>query len=171
MKRLIFNSLSIQILYSGHTKRRKVTKRHPKRHNTMRIDTNKSRFNVLLVSFRVFLHFSILKCEKTRKDTPRDIIQVTMRIDTNKSRSNVLFRPATHPDLIGISRFFSTNLGVSRFPDSTCENLEFLFSFEIGKTKGRLTLWHGPCLQTHKIWAKNKCYDRLNPLHTATRVK
>ena len=53
-------------------------------------------------------------------------------------------RPATHPDLIGISRFFSTNLGVSRFPDSTCENPEFLFRFEIGKTKGRLTLLHGP---------------------------
>ena len=68
--------------------------------------------------------------------------------------------------------FFSTNLGASRFPDSTCENPEFLLSFEIGKTKGRLTLLHGPCLQTHKVWAKNKCYDRLNPLHTATqRVK
>ena len=81
-------------------------------------------------------------------------------------------RPATHPDLIGISRFFSTNLGASRFPDSTCENPEFSFSFENGKTKGRLTLLHGPCLQTHKVWAKNKCYDRLNPLHTATqRVK
>ena len=81
-------------------------------------------------------------------------------------------RPATHPDLIGISRFFSTNLGVSRFPDSTWENPEFLFRFEIGKTKGRLTLLHGPCLQTHKVWAKNKCYDRLNPLYTATqRVK
>ena len=66
-------------------------------------------------------------------------------------------RPATHPDLIGISRFFSTNLGVSRFPDSTCENLEFLFRFEIGKTKGGLTLLHGQCLQTHKVWAENKC--------------
>ena len=66
-------------------------------------------------------------------------------------------------------RFFSTNLGASRFPDATCENPEFLFSFEIGKTKGRLTLLHGPCLQTHKVWAKNKCYDRLNPLHTATQ--
>ena len=42
------------------------------------------------------------------------------------------------------SRFFSTNLGVSRFPDSMCENPEFLFRFEIGKTKGRLTLLHGP---------------------------
>ena len=80
------------------------------------------------------------------------------------------FRPATHPDLIGISRFFSTNLGVSRFPDSTCENPEFLFRFEIGKTKGRLTLLHGPCLQTHKVWAENKCPDRLNPLHTATQL-
>ena len=80
-----------------------------------------------------------------------------------------IHRPATHPDLIGISRFFSTNLGVSRFPDSTGENPEFLFRFEIGKTKGRLTLLHGPCLQTHKVWAKNKCYDRLNPLHTATQ--
>ena len=45
----------------GHTKRRK--------------DTNKSRSYVLLVSFGVFSHFSILKCEKTRKDTPRDMIQ------------------------------------------------------------------------------------------------
>ena len=81
----------------------------------------------------------------------------------------VVHRPATHPDLIGISRFFSTNLGVSWFPDSTSENPEFLFRFEIGKTKGRLTLLHGPCLQTHKVWAKNKCYDRLNPLHTATQ--
>ena len=56
----------------------------------------------------------------------------------------MIYRPATHPNLIGISRFFSTNLGVSRFPDSTCENPEFLFHFEIGKTKGRLTLLHGP---------------------------
>ena len=48
----------------------------------------------------------------------------------------VVHRPATHPDLIGISQFFSTNLGVSRFPDSTSENPEFLFRFEIGKTKG-----------------------------------
>ena len=70
-----------------------------------------------------------------------------------------IYRPATHPDLIGISRF----------PDSTCENPEFSFSFEIGKTKGRLPLLHGLCLQTHKFWAKNKCYDRLNPLHTATQ--
>ena len=53
-----------------------------------------------------------------------------------------ILRPATHPDLIGISRFFSRNLGVSRFADSTCENPEFLFHFEIGKTKGRLTLLH-----------------------------
>ena len=83
-------------------------------------------------------------------------------------RAVFIFRPATHPDLIGISGFFSTNLGVSRFPDSTCENPEFLFHFEIGKTKGRLTLLHGPCLQTHKVWAKNK--DRLNPLHTASEV-
>ena len=81
-------------------------------------------------------------------------------------------RPATHPDLIGISRFFSTNPGVSRYPDSMCENPKFLFCFGIGKTKGRLTFLHGPCLQTHKVWAKNKCYDRLNPLHTMTqRVK
>ena len=87
--------------------------------------------------------------------------------------SNIhIYRPATYPDLIGIPRFFSTNLGVSRFPDSTCENPEFLFRCGIGKTKGHLTLLHGPCLQTHKVWAKNKCYDRLNPLHTATqRVK
>ena len=47
----------------------------------------------------------------------------------------VIDRPATHPDLIGISRFFSTNLGVSRFPDSTCENPEFLFRFKIEKNK------------------------------------
>ena len=88
------------------------------------------------------------------------------------SNKYVYCRPATHPDLIGISRFFSTNLGVSRFPDSTCENPEFLFRFKIGKTKGRLTLLYGPCLQIHKVRAKNKCYDRLNPLHTATqRVK
>ena len=66
-------------------------------------------------------------------------------------------RPATHPDLIGISQFFSTNLGVSRFHDSTCENPEFLFRFEMGKTEGRLTLLHGPCLQTHKVWTENKC--------------
>ena len=50
---------------------RKDTKRHTKRHNTMRIDTNKSRSNALLVSFRVFSRFSILKCEKTRKDGKR----------------------------------------------------------------------------------------------------
>ena len=62
-----------------------------------------------------------------------------------------IYRPATHPDLIGISRFFSANLGVSRFPDSTCENPEFLFRFEIGKTKERLNLLHGPCFQTHKV--------------------
>ena len=43
-------------------KTRKDTKRHTKRHNTMRIDTNKSRSNALLVSFRVFSRFSILKC-------------------------------------------------------------------------------------------------------------
>ena len=64
---------------------------------------------------------------------------------------HLVSRPATHPDLIGISRFFSTNLGASRFPDSKCENPDFSFSFEIGKTKGRLTLLHGPCLQTHKV--------------------
>ena len=63
---------------------------------------------------------------------------------------NLYFRPATHPDLIGISRFFNSNLGVSWFPDSTSENPEFLFRFEIGKTKALLTL-HGPCLQTHKV--------------------
>ena len=38
----------------------------------MRIDTNKSRSNALLVSFRVFSRFSILKCEKTRKDARKD---------------------------------------------------------------------------------------------------
>ena len=36
-------------------------------------------------------------------------------------------RPATHPDLIRISQFFSTNLEVSRFPHSTCENTQFFF--------------------------------------------
>ena len=84
-------------------------------------------------------------------------------------------RPATHPNLIGISRFFSTNLEVSRFSDSTCENPRFLFCFEIGKTKRRLTLSHVTCLQAHKAWAKNKFYDWLNwrpwlnPLYTATQ--
>ena len=72
-------------------------------------------------------------------------------------------RPATHPDLIGISRFFSANLEVSRFPDFTCGNPGFLFRF------GRLTLLHGPCHQAHQAWAKNKFYDRLNPLHNATQ--
>ena len=84
-------------------------------------------------------------------------------------------RLASHRDLIRISRFFSTNLEVSRIPDSTRENPSFLFCFEIGKTKRRLTLSHVPCLQAHKVWAKNKFYDRrpwLSPLHTATqRVK
>ena len=47
-------------------------------------------------------------------------------------------RPATHPDLIGISRFFSTNLGVSRFPDSTCENPEFLFRKQKGVSLCRM---------------------------------
>ena len=70
-------------------------------------------------------------------------------------------RPATHPDLIRISRFFSTKLEVSRFPDSTCENPSFLFCFQIGKTKSCLTLSHVPCLQAHKVWAKHKFYDRL----------
>ena len=49
--------------------------------------------------------------------------------------SNILpaiCRPATHPDLIWISWFFSTNLELSRFPDSTCENPGFLCCFEIG---------------------------------------
>ena len=46
-------------------------------------------------------------------------------------------RPATHPDLILISRFFSTNLEVFRVPDCTCENPSFLFCFEVGKTKSR----------------------------------
>ena len=72
-------------------------------------------------------------------------------------------RPATHPDLIGISRFFSANLEVSRFPDFTCGNPGFLFRF------GRLTLLHGPCHQAHQAWAKNEFYDRLNPLHNATQ--
>ena len=73
------------------------------------------------------------------------------------------------------SRFFSTNLEVSRFPNSTCKNPRILFCFEIGKTKRRLTLSHVPCLQIHKAWAKNKFYDRLNwrpwlnPLHTTTQ--
>ena len=84
-------------------------------------------------------------------------------------------RPATHPDLTGISRFFSTNLGVSRFPDFLIPRVKipsFCFVSKLEKTKGRLTLLHGPCLQTHKVWAKNECYYRLNPLHTATqRVK
>ena len=71
-------------------------------------------------------------------------------------------RPATHSDLIGISRFFRKNLEVSRFPDSPCENPRFLFCFELGKTKRRLTLSHVPCLQAHKAWAKNKFYDSLN---------
>ena len=39
----------------------------------------------------------------------------------------------------------------------------FCFVSKLKKTKGRLILLHGPCLQTHKVWAKNKCYDRLNP--------
>ena len=56
---------------------------------------------------------------------------------------HINIRPATHPDLIGISQFFSTNLGVSQFPNSTCGNPEFLFRFGIGKTKGHLTLLHG----------------------------
>ena len=72
-------------------------------------------------------------------------------------------KPATHPDLIGISRFFSANLEVSRFPDFTSGNPGFLFRF------GRLTLLHGPCHQAHQAWAKNKFYDRLNPLHNATQ--
>ena len=39
----------------------------------------------------------------------------------------------------------------------------FLFCFEIRKTKRLLTLLHVPCLQkAHKVWAKNKFYDRLN---------
>ena len=39
---------------------RKDAKRHPKRHNTMRIDTNKSRSNVLLVSFLCEVQSSVL---------------------------------------------------------------------------------------------------------------
>ena len=40
-----------------------------------------------------------------------------LRLEIVKIRAfNVVFKiPATHPDLIGISRFFSTNLGISRF--------------------------------------------------------
>ena len=49
--------------------------------------------------------------------------------------SHRMYRPATHPDLIGISRFFSINLEVSQFPNSTCVNPGFLFCFQIGKTK------------------------------------
>ena len=93
-----------------------------------------------------------------------------------RSKAWGLCRPATHPDLIGISQFFSTNLKVSRFPDRMCENPGFLFSFEIGKTKGRFILSHGLCLQAHEVWAK--FYDWLirrpwlNLLHTVTqRVK
>ena len=44
-----------------------------------------------------------------------------------------------------------------------CGNPGFLFRF------GRLTLLHGPFHQAHQVWAKNKFYDRLNPLHTATQ--
>ena len=87
-------------------------------------------------------------------------------------------RPATHSDLIGISQFFSTNLGVSRFPNSMCGNPSFLFCFEIGKIKRHLTLPHGPCHSKPTEWAENKFYDWLNrrpwlnPLYTATqRVK
>ena len=72
------------------------------------------------------------------------LCNIMQSLVTMKLVFEYIFRPATHPDLIGISRFFSTNLGVSRFPDSMCENPEFLFRFEIGKTKGRLTLLHGP---------------------------
>ena len=71
-------------------------------------------------------------------------------------------RPATHPNPIRISRFFSTNLEVSRFPYSSCENPSFFLCFEIGKTKRRLPLSHVSCLQAQKVWAKNKFYDRLN---------
>ena len=53
-----------------------------------------------------------------------------------KYARNMYCRPATHPDLIGISRFFSTNLGVSRFPDSTCENPKFCFISKSEKQKG-----------------------------------
>ena len=84
-------------------------------------------------------------------------INISLVLRKSSTDDSHIDRPATHPDLIGISRFFSTNLEVFRFPDSTCENPEFLFRFEIGKTKGRLTLLHGPCLQTHKVWAENKC--------------
>ena len=54
--------------------------------------------------------------------------------------------PDTIADLPGMSRFFSTNLEVTRLPDFTCENPRFLFCFQIGKTKRRLTLSHVPCL-------------------------
>ena len=67
-------------------------------------------------------------------------------------------RPATHPDLIRISRLFSTNPEVSQFPYSTFENPIFVFCL----TKRCLTLSHVPCLQAYKVWAKNKFYDRLN---------
>ena len=86
----------------------------------------------------------------------------TKQAQANSRVSGIyLIRPATHPDLIGISRFFSANLEVSRFPDFTCGNPGFLFR--------RLTLLHGPCHQAHQAWAKNKFYDRLNPLHNATQ--
>ena len=49
-----------------------------------------------------------------------------------KAHYNRYSRPVTHPDLIGISQFFSANLELSRFPNSTCENPGFLFCFEIG---------------------------------------
>ena len=91
-------------------------------------------------------------------------------------------RPATHPDLILISRFFSTNLDLEVSWFHMWKSQFFCFvskCFEIRKTKRRLALSHVPCLQkAHKVWAKNKFYDRLNwrpwlnPLHTATqRVK
>ena len=78
---------------------------------------------------------------KRKRDTKR----------TNKGRESVFFCV-----FCGISRFFSANLEVSRFPDFTCGNPGFLFRF------GRLTLLHGPCHQAHQAWAKNKFYDRLN---------
>ena len=45
-------------------------------------------------------------------------------------------RPATHTDFIGISRFFTTNLEVSRFPDSTCKIPGFCFVSKLEKQRG-----------------------------------
>ena len=64
-------------------------------------------------------------------------------------------RLATHPDLIQISRFFSTNLEVSWL--HVWKSLFFLFCFEIRKIKRRLTLSHVPCLQK-----PTKCGLKIN---------